>query len=110
MRFVRMLVFVLACSIACSGYAAAAMPLHPATPAPIAGDGCDHHAAATAGKHAHHADGCCGIACACAFAHAIGAVAQVSVTGVAAHAPVALSSHASVHARSTAPPLRPPIV
>jgi hypothetical protein len=59
-RVVRMLACVLALSIATSGFAAAAMPLHGAVAMQAGNDACAHHAQAPMAKHVHRADGCCG--------------------------------------------------
>jgi len=109
-RVLRVLACVLALSLAASGFASAATPSHAAVAKPADAAGCAHHAQAQAAKPVHHADGCCGKACACAFAHALGLAAASSM---AAHAPtrasIPLPLRESVHARGVPPPLRPPI-
>jgi hypothetical protein len=109
-RAVRVLACMLALSIAISGFAAAAMPLHGVVAVQAGESACAHHAQAPKARHVHSADGCCGTACACACAHVIGLAAA---TPVAAHEPANASMptllRAGIDRPRLSPPLRPPI-
>jgi hypothetical protein len=109
-RAVRVLACMLALSIAISGFAAAAVPLHGAVAVQAGESACAHHAQAPMTKHVHRADGCCGTACACACAHVLGLAAAMPV---AAHGPANASMPAPLRAGierpRLSPPLRPPI-
>ncbi|HEU4663349.1 MAG TPA: hypothetical protein VFS55_04900 [Dokdonella sp.] len=103
---------LLAVSLAFGGYLAAAAPLHAAMASAStgAGDGCGHEGMAMPAKHAHSSDACCRVACACAFVHAIGAVAPLAcVRSALAMAAPAAFPEADAPDRANPPPLRPPI-
>jgi hypothetical protein len=109
-RLVRVFACLLALSIATSGFAAAAMPLHGANAPPAGENACAHHAQTAKARHVHRADGCCGTACACAFAHAVGLTAATPIT---AYDPAGASMPAPLRTGAQpprlSPPLRPPI-
>jgi hypothetical protein len=113
LRAVRALACLLAISLALGGYLAAAMPVHAAMAAAAstgADEGCGHEGMAMPAKHGHASDGCCRVACACAFAHAVGAVAPLAwAHGVLASASLAVSPAARAPGLVNPPPLRPPI-
>ncbi len=53
--------------------------------------------------------GCCGVACGCAFAHAIGPLPSVDARHAFEPVRPILRSTPPLHANVQAPPLRPPI-
>jgi len=113
LRAVRVLACLLAISLALGGYLAAATPLHAAMAAAAsthAGEGCGHDGSTMPAKHGPGSDGCCRVACACAFAHAVGAVAPLACarSELASASPMVLPG-ARAPGRVNPPPLRPPI-
>jgi hypothetical protein len=61
-------------------------------------------------KHVHRADGCCGTACACAFAHVLGlAEAMPAAAHEPADASMPVPLRAGLQRQRLSPPLRPPI-
>ncbi|HEY6942391.1 hypothetical protein [Dokdonella sp.] len=112
-RAARVLVGLFAIALALGGYLAAAAPLHAAAAATASagtGEGCGHEGMAMPSKHGHASDSCCRVACACAFVHAIGAVAPLACArrALASASPLALSD-ARAPGLANPPPLRPPI-
>jgi hypothetical protein len=106
----RVFACLLALSIAGSGFVAAAMPLHGIAATQTGDASCSHHAQPSVAKHAHHADGCCGVACACAFAHALGlAMLASTIASEPEFVPVPTTHREGVRTRLATPPLRPPI-
>jgi hypothetical protein len=112
LRAVRVLACLLALSLAFGGYLAAAAPLHAAMATASTGGGqnCGHDGMAMPAKHGHASDTCCRVACACAFAHAVGAVAPLACArDVIASASPPAPSDARAPGVPNPPPLRPPI-
>lgn len=68
-----------------------------------------HDADADAGKAATPDGDCCGKACACAFAHAIGPLPGAIARDAFEPACPVASAAWPLHAKAAAPPLRPPI-
>jgi hypothetical protein len=107
MRLAVVAVLVLAVSMALGGLANAAMPDIAATTG--AGGMCDHASSTSPMKHAHCSDGCCKVACACAFTYAIGFVPPLWLAIAPIHTLVPVPKEEAASAGSATPQLRPPI-
>ncbi|MEO7433716.1 MAG: hypothetical protein ABIR62_17250 [Dokdonella sp.] len=104
-RVARIAAFVLAVSIALGGLVGATSPSDAAAMS-MSGMHCD---TASSVKHANGSDGCCKVACACAFAHAIGHVPESPIAVARPHPVPRLVDDDSAFAAPAGPHQRPPI-
>jgi hypothetical protein len=112
-RLVRLRVTVmavlLAASIALGGFVNATTPFTFAA-TPEAGGMCEHATAPSPTRHTHCSEGCCKVACACAFTHAIGFVPLPWLAIAPVRTPLPTLAGTAASAGSAMPQLRPPIV